>query len=212
MASCPPFTLEESDNGAFGTSISDLEAARLELYNRDEHQSGGSAVSAWARERDIRLGPVFDLHYTTSLLPVRFVQNGRFEFADDGQPGSRPAIIVEALAEDDDTVVDLLAADVAEPRRLASMFGWGQLLGLSHAVNPATYFGGQPLRVFRSVEGWLRAGCGGAVLVTPDAAWLVLAGLPGPIGAEDLEHARELLRLTHPFLVLDRILVWSDHL
>jgi hypothetical protein len=199
--------LDQPSDEPHAAWLSDLDVARLEFYARDESQGGASALSAWARDRNVRLGPIFDLNQTVSLLPVRFVPRGRFEFASNSCPSSRPAIVVEAKAEDDHTILDILAADVKQPTRLASMFSSVDILGLYAAYNPATYFKGKPLRVYRTIETWLCAGCNGSVLVDPDKAWRLLPSLLGPIGVEDLAHGREVLRLTEPFLAPERILV-----
>lgn len=135
-----------------------------------------------------------------SLLAVThciFYTHHRFDFADPAEREAEAAAIIEALGEDGETVVDLVAWPIAAPGRFASMFGNVSLLGVDRIANPATYFGDQHLQLFKSPLRWLQAGCTGAVIVDPHGARFVLRRALGPIAGEDLDHARAIQKLTH---------------
>lgn len=123
------------------------------------------------------------------LVPTRPVRPRSFEFC----PGGRLVAMCEVFDEDGETVIDLAAWSLADPHRFGTMFGRAPALGMAFATNPASGFTGQPLRLFRTPLGWLRAGCQGSVLLdrARGARWLLDLGT-SKFGAEDDHHAAEL--------------------
>lgn len=145
-----------------------------------------------------------DAHAGTLIFRhVQFLPDRRFDFADPGPV----AAVIEVLAEDGVTSVDLVAWPIDDPKLFATALGNARALGLWQARNPATYYGGWPLRIWRTPLAWLRNGCRGAVVLEPGSASCRLAAAPGLIAAEDLTHGRELARLLHPYFDPARILV-----
>jgi hypothetical protein len=104
--------------------------------------------------------------------------------------------VIEALGQDAESIVDLCAWPVGSPDRFATCFGAAALLGADRVTNPATYYAGQHLQIYRTPLGWLRAGCAGAVILDPIAARFALSHARGPIAGEDLEHAKAIQKLT----------------
>jgi hypothetical protein len=121
----------------------------------------------------------------------------RFDFADPGEREAEPAAVIEALGDDGETVVDLVAWPLEAPDRFASLFGDVLLLGADRVGNPATYFAGQHLQLFKTPLSWLQADCAGAVIINPHGARFVLRRAVGPIAGEDIDHARAIQKLTH---------------
>ena len=124
------------------------------------------------------------------IVPARF-DGLWFDIVEDGEE----AVVVEALADNAVTVVDLVAWPIADPTRYVTAIGAAAVLGENVAVNPTTYFGGVPLRLFRTPLRWLQEGCDGTVILDParGVRWLLdLAS--SRIAAEDDEHADELMK------------------
>lgn len=178
----------------------DLLLARRELLAR----AGGTMTAS----SDYRLAHGLDWRLiaahagTLAVVQVEFLPQGRFEFADDGEP----AAVIEALDTDGETVLDLVAWPVAEPTRVTSLFGRAPLVGMYAAVNPATYFWDRPLQVHRTPLDWLKAGFDGCAVVEPRLAARVLNDdVPGRIAGQDAEHARELATLLRSVVNVDRV-------
>jgi hypothetical protein len=133
-----------------------------------------------------------------------FYDHRRFDFADPAERETKPAAVIEAHGDDAETVIDLVAWPLDAPGRFGSLFGDAMLLGVDRVGNPATYFGGQHLQLYRTPLAWLQAGCAGAVIIDPHGARFVLRRALGPIAGEDLDHARAIQRLTH--FPLNRVL------
>ena len=122
------------------------------------------------------------------LAPVRF-DGPWFDIVEDGEE----AVVVEALAEDSTTVMDLVAWPINDPTRFATAIGAASVLGENVAANPSTYFAGAPLRLFRTPLAWLQSGCDGAVILDPTRGARWLLDLPSSrIAAEDDGHAAEI--------------------
>lgn len=113
---------------------------------------------------------------------------GRFDFAEDGEA----AFVIEALGEDGETVVDLVAWPIGAPERVLTMFGRCGLLGLAEALCPTTFFIGCVLDMHRTPLDWLKAGCRGAVVVTAAVASREIVNVMVPIAARDHQHGQEL--------------------
>jgi hypothetical protein len=125
-----------------------------------------------------------------------FYGRRRFDFADPAEREAEAAAVVEALGDDGATVIDLVAWPLEAPGRFASLFGNVLMLGAARVADPATYFDGQHLQLYKNPLRWLQAGCGGAVIVDPLGARLKLRGATGPIAGEDLDHAKAIQKLT----------------
>jgi hypothetical protein len=87
-------------------------------------------------------------------------------------------------------IVDILSMHPAHPRRWALRRDAAEWLG---AIEPQ-YLNPDPVCVWRSPLGWLRAGCHGLVILSREraGAYRILAGCQGGIIAEDAEHAAKL--------------------
>jgi hypothetical protein len=90
-------------------------------------------------------------------------------------------------AFDGDGLADVVAW-APKSRRIASRFGLVSMLGEEQAAQASR--ASKPLLVWRDPVGWLRAGRRSVVILEPEGAAVVLAGLP--ITAEDEGHARHL--------------------
>ncbi len=120
---------------------------------------------------------------------------GRFDFPGDDGAGAFPAFVLEALGDDGETVIDLVAWQLDGPSHVLSMFGRCGLLGVWEAMAPGTYFMGAALTMHRTPLDWLKSGCSGAAIVTPGAASWQMVEVPGRIAARDHAHGRELVSL-----------------
>lgn len=129
-----------------------------------------------------------------------------FDFgASDNARGIKSAV-VEVFDTDRETVIDLCAWPLDRPDKFATAIRRADGLGVWRVTNPATYHVGQALRVHRTPDAWLRAGCDGVVILNPLSAPRWLAESPGQLIAEDIEHGREIGRMLHPFFPAHRIL------
>ncbi|MCH8490803.1 MAG: hypothetical protein LAT81_12850 [Oceanicaulis sp.] len=128
----------------------------------------------------------------------------RFDFAPAGHDEAVMGFVIEAFAEDDETVIDLVAWAIERPNEPLSMFGTIGLLGVANAVNPASYFLDEPLRIARSPLRWLQSGGRGACVIDRRraASELIDATGLGRIAGEDFRHTKHLLRLAES--VVDR--------
>lgn len=111
----------------------------------------------------------------------------------DFDPEGVDAAVCEALADDGVTVVDLVAWLVDDPALWWTAVGMAAVLGEAYANNPASGFGGAPLRLFRHPLAWLKARCEGTVILHDQRGGRWLMDLPlNAILAEDQAHARHL--------------------
>ncbi|MDX7950492.1 hypothetical protein P7D22_04770 [Lichenihabitans sp. Uapishka_5] len=109
--------------------------------------------------------------------------------------GAAIAAWCEALAEDAETVLDVVAWPVEQPAHWWTLSGFAPALGMAHAINGATYSFGGALHLHRTPLAWLQAGCNGAVILDPSVGARWLLDLPAPrIAAEDDAHACEIMR------------------
>lgn len=162
------------------------------------------------RAAGVAQSTLLDVRCDLRVARVRFLPAGRFEFADDGER----AFVLPAYGAGE-TFIDMVAfalpaldpcASVAEraawvaaaPLRIGSLEGVALFLGEHVLDNPATFFAGQPCRVYRSPLRWLQAGGAGVVVLDHANAWWRLIDLPGPLCGEDVEHAKALLRIATP--------------
>jgi hypothetical protein len=171
-----------------------LQASRWELYQ------GGPDLDFRRFQELFPIDPL-TIKSRCGLLwtrSIQFERGSRFDGPDDDNPGERAAII-ECIAADGWTRVDLCAWPVDRPEEFALAFGHAEVLGADQIENPASYFGGHPMPVWRTPERWLQHGGEGAVLLNRTSAPRVLAAARGRLLAEDIDHGRELARLLAPF-------------
>jgi hypothetical protein len=131
---------------------------------------------------------------------VRF-DGGTFEL--DPEAGERALTF---RAEDCDKVIDLIAWN---PRSgaVGSWRGQAFCLGdVDDIFNPATYFGGDALRVHATPLDWLRADREGIVIVRPDLASAYLASRQR-ISFANTDHARQVEKWLEPPIPTVEILV-----
>ncbi|RUT28323.1 hypothetical protein EMQ25_17205 [Arsenicitalea aurantiaca] len=163
------------------------------------------AYIAYVRRHVLDVGLISDFVGGTAVMSVVDCGNGRFDW---DATGSRyDAFVCEAYDVDGETTIDIVAWPVDGPGHVLTMFGRAPLLGLWHALNPATYTLGKALVMHRTPLDWLKAGCAGAAVVTPRLAARQLMDIPGPIAARDRAHARELLRMAHSVVDDEQIVV-----
>ena len=122
--------------------------------------------------------------------------------------GGALAAWCEALAEDAETVLDVIAWPVEKPEHWWTLSGFAPALGMAHAANPATFTFGGMLRLYRTPLRWLQNGCDGAVLVDSHlgARWLLDLQAPR-IATEDRQHAREVVAAMDALIGRARFLV-----
>ena len=125
------------------------------------------------------------------ICPVVAVPPRSFKIVEDGSE----AVVVEALAEDGVTILDLVTWRPSQPDRWRTLLGVAPALGMAAAVNAGTYFDDLPLQLFRTPLEWLQARCDGAVLLDPEdgARWLLsLNGIATTLAPRTDEHAAEI--------------------
>jgi hypothetical protein len=171
----------------------DLFSARVELNCRAEPTVGWLD---YVRNRAIDIETVARFAGLIAVTHCIFFDHRRFDFADPAEREAEPAAVIEALGDDGASVIDLVAWPLEAPGRFASLFGNVLMLGATRVTDPATYFGGQHLQLYKNPLRWLQAGCGGGVIVDPHGARLKLRAATGPIAGEDLDHARAIQKLT----------------
>ncbi|HEV2602993.1 MAG TPA: hypothetical protein VGU24_04955 [Microvirga sp.] len=177
-----------------------IQRMRGELYERAEHTA---ELYELIRREGLDRRTIEAHAGLLVACPVKFLPDRTFEMVDHGTS----AAVIEAFDSDDCTVVDLVAWPFNKPDRFATALGHAGGLGLARVRNPASFYGGRPLRVYRTPLAWLKAGCGGVVVLREESAFLWLSAALGDLAAEDLEHARMLHRVLHPFFDPSRILV-----
>ena len=162
-----------------------LSIARDELYARWWLSQAGLA---YMRNHGLDWGDIAAFAGCLVFTNVSFLENRRFDFSDtDGTP----AAVIEALDRDGETVIDLVAWPLDKPGAFASMFRRVSMLGTWHAFNTATYTFGEPLRLYRTPLGWLKAKCQGACIIDKAVAGRDLLDAPGPVACGNAAHALE---------------------
>lgn len=123
------------------------------------------------------------------------IENGSFAFFEDGEH----SLVFEVLGEDGETVVDLCAFSLAEPRRFGTGVGRATILGEPNVHNPTSWAWGKALPIHRTPLAWLKARCRGGVILDHRYAPVVFRKALGRLLAEDEQHAHELrLMLSTP--------------
>ena len=167
-----------------------LAAVRLDFHTRLDSASIDRFI-AYVRQHGLDQSAFGDVG-AYGVLPIVDCGAGRFEFGDED---ADLGFVLEALDEDGESIIDLVGWPLDAPARVLSVLGRVGLLGAAQAANPSTFFMGGVLEMHETPLAWLKAGCRGAALVTPNVAARMLVDVPGPILAADREHARKLLAL-----------------
>ena len=140
------------------------------------------------------------------VAPVLAVPPNSFTISEEGSEG----VVVEALAEDGVTVLDLVTWRPSSPHRWRTLLGAAPALGMATAVNPATYFGGLPLQLYRTPLEWLQARCDGAVLLDlkRGARWLLdVDNIAQTLALRDDAHAAEIQATRIALITRQRLVV-----
>ena len=160
----------------------------------------------YVRSSGIDMPMVYRFAGLLAVTKCTFLPGGRFDWASEG--GEFAAVIEVVEIERGEPVTrDLTAWAIAEPARFGTAMGAASILGGDQLRNPASFFPDQPLPVWRTPLGWVKAGCRGVVLLDEASGPRRLAGDLGKLLVEDLEHAREIDRLCHPWLDRRRLLL-----
>ena len=162
--------------------------ARVELYARADWSPDSAA---YIRANQIDIVACYRFCGIVAVTPCAFYAR-RFDFAHYDEPDAEPAAVIEVIGQDAETVIDLCAWPLNSPDHFASGLGAAALLGTDRVTNPATYYAGQFLQVYRTPLAWLQAGCAGAVILDPIEARFALSHARGPIAGEDLDHAERI--------------------
>ncbi|WP_152048272.1 hypothetical protein [Aureimonas psammosilenae] len=176
----------------------DIMAARAKLYAAakphgaylDYIRDNGLGVRSLADADPIR-----DFCGCMAVTTIRPLRDGGFEFAPTSDDKAVVAAVIEAYASDCETVLDLVAWQVADPTRVRRMFGRADCLGAWNITSAASYVFDSPLMAFRTPLGWLQAGCRGVVVLDPAIAARRFLDAAGKISGEDLKHSEELAEM-----------------
>jgi hypothetical protein len=162
----------DDESGGFPTApewMNPLQSMRWDLYQR------GPALDFRASHESLAIDET-TIRARCGLIwtqRLQFFPGRRFDLVDDEGEGE-PAVFIECFGADAWTRVDCCAWPVGRPADFALAFGFADLLGVDQIRNPASYFGGRPLPIFRTPETWLRAGGEGCVILnelTAPASW-----------------------------------------
>lgn len=133
---------------------------------------------------------------------VNFFLGNFFELAK--HPGDGERAFIMPIRDAREAIIDLAAWPINAPHRPARRDGRGALLGEGLIENPASFYGGEPLQIYRTATRWLANDCRGAVIIDWPGAALRLANAPA-IAGEDVDHAFELARGLDPHVAKSRI-------
>ena len=184
-------------------------AAAAEFNSLSEPQL---ELARWLENRGVDLCHVLKIAGPIAEHPVTIFPGATFDFARPGAEDAVRAIVHIAFGEDAETPIDLVAWTRERPDKILRCLGVAQAIGIDQLFNPASYFAGQPLRVYRSALAWLLSGCNGIVPLDYAAIWNRLDWLPIELdecrlAAEDLPHGRVLREALAPLPARVRILV-----
>ncbi|MDF1607698.1 hypothetical protein PZ897_05860 [Hoeflea sp. YIM 152468] len=151
-----------------------------------------SETFSYRKVEGIRSTPTMsDCTGILTLARIAVHGNDRFDF----DPVGIEAVVFEAMGEDGETPIDLVAWPIDCPWHVLTMFGRCGLIGAFCAFNPATYCAGSVLPIYRSPHELFRCGFNGSAIAVPHiAAWQII-DLPGRVVAQDLRHGIQLQRL-----------------
>jgi hypothetical protein len=135
-------------------------ALALEFNLRSEPQL---ELARWLESKGVDVPHALNLAGPIVEHDVVVFPGAMFDFAAAGSADSVRAIVHLAVGEDAETPIDLVAWTRERPDRILRCLGVAQAIGIDQLFNPASYFAGRPLRVYRSVLAWLAASCDGVV-------------------------------------------------
>ena len=163
--------------------------ARLAAHNLYQSSDATDClVWRWLKARGVDYDAVLNIVGPICRASVVFSDDGLFRYESLGETGFLQVVV----DEDDETPLDVLAWSPYEPDRFGTQLGQAGLLGSGNILNPASFCAG-PCRLWWDALTWLQAGCQGAVVLDAKLARPVLARAPGPLAAEDADHARDLV-------------------
>jgi hypothetical protein len=145
-------------------------------------------LDGYLRANDLDLRHLACIDLTFCLTAVAFVGT-RFEFVNEDARDAEGGAVIEIVAADAETVIDFVAWPTDNPAKFATLLGVADALGEESVENPATYFDGQALRVWRTPLRWLQSGCKGVVVLNSARAPRWLAAAPGRIAGENIDLA-----------------------
>jgi hypothetical protein len=169
-------------------------------------------LDRWLRARGVDVEIALALAGPICECPVtRF--GGSFQLAEKDERDAVAAVVHVVTGADAETPIGLVAWRRDRPEEVLTYPAVGlPALGIDQLDNPATYFGGRPLRVHRRPLDWLSADCCGIVPLDYDALWLVLSELAErpdgyALAAENLQHGDELMAGLNPLPPSIRLVV-----
>jgi hypothetical protein len=184
-------------------------ALALEFNLRSEPQL---ELARWLESKGVDVPHALNLAGPIVEHDIVVFPGAMFDFAAAGSADSVRAIVHLAVGEDAETPIDLVAWTRERPDRILRCLGVAQAIGIDQLFNPASYFAGRPLRVYRSALAWLAAGCDGVVPLDCGAIrnqldFLLLELDDCRLAAESLTHGRALRDALGPLPARVRILV-----
>lgn len=156
----------------------------------------------WLKARGVDTAQAWNL--AGPLVQHDVIIKGRlFNFAEPDDHHFERAIIHLVYDDKGEWPVDLVAWTRQRPGSVFRRLGVGDALGIGQICNPASYFGGQALRLHRTPLDWLIAGCRGVMIINPMAVRAKLANLarrPGRylLAAPDLPFGLTIRRMLSP--------------
>jgi len=176
----------------------------IDLILRDYYSIAdwSKAAAGYAKEQKLDLRLVNAFAGVFAILPCVF-ENGFFAIDfDEGEPGA----VIEALGDDGETTLDLVAWPTRKPDQFATVLNNADALGIGNVTNPASWAFDNQLHVHRTPLSWLKAGCSGCCILDHRYVAYWLGQALGPIVAESREHASALSMLLNPRFDERRIL------
>ncbi|MEX6506955.1 hypothetical protein [Jiella sp. M17.18] len=172
----------------------DIANARMDLYDR---ALPTRLYLDYIRLHQLDINRISDFAGILAVTRIVTFEKGQFDFANDSDPDAIDAAVIEVFDRDGETVVDLCGWPLDRPERVMTLYHRPPgIIGLWAAHNPASYFLGKPLQLYKTPLDWLKSGCeNGAAVTIPAFAGRTLMDLPGRFAAEDRDHAAELDRL-----------------
>lgn len=151
-------------------------------------------VAAYVNLHELDLEAVNAYAGILAIVGCKFLGNGAFKFDAGGEPG----VVIEVLADDAETTIDLVAWPVDASEAFATAVGDGYALGIGNVTNAASWALGNVLRIHRTPLAWLQAGCSGVCALDHRFMTHWLRAALGPIAVEDAEHGRQVLAMLNP--------------
>ena len=173
-------------------------------------------TAAWLRGEGVDVAQALNIAGQIIEHTITIFDRHAFDFAAPGTVGAVRAVVHVVHGDDAVAPVDLIAWTRDRPDRVLRCLRAAVALGVDRIANPASYFAGRPLKVYRSPLGWLRAGCRGIVILDADGVRDRLDRLPArpepyKLLVEDLPHGRALRPLLTPLRPQVRLFVPSEN-